>query len=634
MSIWSRLKRAPIAEADQFVSPETSTEEAGPQRYLPGTIVRYPVGGDSHLLYSLNTGSAQIVPSYQAELLDHCRGLETLEEHARACSDAAGLSPVGGAYHVATVVEELENLADIGLLISESELLETCRERAGQSPEPPPIATVGVVTANRIDMLERCLTSYMENCRAFDRTPKFAVMDDSPSAEIRGATRQLLVELKKRFGFDIAYAGLEEKQRFAKDLVSAGDLPPDVVNFALFAEGHAGFSGGKNRNALLLQTAGEMFLSTDDDAVCRLVVPPEEDEFDITTEGSRGMKWWFFPNRKAALESVSFVDEDALGIHEQLLGKDIGSCVTMLEDIDALNLPQLDPALRSKATDARVLVTTAGIFGDSGTPRPAILQALSADSRERLLELHHEHLAALTSREVLRLVPRHRIGRGAGLNSTTLACDNRELLPPFMPVLRGEDTVFGITLQTCFRNAFVGSVPRAILHAPMETRVFTSNTMQESSAGVWPSGVMLACISSREFWPWMGDGISRLRSLGEHLMTLGLLPLPEFEKVVRAGVCRTISHHLQFVDEQLKDPKLSKGWAEEGQAYVENLRANLINPDYIVPGDLRNGRVADEARKLSQKIVCQFGQLLDIWPHMLDTAKELRSRDKSPAVPL
>lgn len=636
MGIWARLKKRPQEKFEPLETTHTGEPEdfqsaaTHPERYYPSATAKYSLNDDSYLAYSFYYRRAEVLPAHEIELLDYCESLKTIDQHAEACADAIGLSTDGrDAAQIVEVKDQLSALVAAGFLVSENALMEMCQRTASESKLPPKIASLGVVTCNRIDSLERCLTSYMQNCRTFGRTNDFVVMDDSQSAETRGAARHMLRELKKNFNVDISYAGLEEKMSFAQELIAAGDLPPEAVNFALFDETGIGFSGGKNRNALFLQTAGDMIFSTDDDAVCRLAAAPEyRDEDAFGDEEQGGMKWWFFPDRETALESTEFVEEDVLGIHEVLLGKDLSTCITTFGEIELLDFQQLDPQSFSflRSGGGRVLVTFTGLIGDSGAPRPAILRSLDPDSSQRLEELQSDHLAALRSREILRLVVRPRVGRKTYINSTALAYDNREVLPPFVPVLRGEDSIFGSTLNACFDDALYGDLPRAILHAPMETRSYSSNALQESALGVWPSGIMLACISSKSFWPGMRDGPERLCLLGQHLIEIGCMPLPDFEEFVRIRVLQMISDHIQTVEAQLEYYGASGDWADEVHDYVENLRAALLRPEYVVPVDLRQGRSLDEARRLSQHLVLRFGQLLDVWPEMVETAKSLRAR--------
>ena len=633
MSFWSRLTKRDVEDAGEEVDAEESLETAG--RYCRCDTARYPVGDDSHLVYSFDNRPASIIPSYMVGLLNHCRGFKTLEEHAESWAAAVGVSQSGhGSEQVEAAAEQLAELIEAGLLLSEREVSETCRRAAASSAPPPEIATVGVVTANRVDEQERCLVSFMENRRAHGRANDFVVADDSQSAEVRGATREMLAALRRRFGVDISYAGLEEKERFARLLSEAGDLPPEAVRFALFDERGAGFSGGKNRNALLLHTAGDMFYSTDDDAVCRLAAAPDDAR---GRDDARAMQWWVFPDRQATLDSVDLVDDDLLGIHELLLGRDLCECVAAFEDVGLLNLAAADGNVfrHLRPGAGSVLVTFTGLFGDSGAPAPLAYRAVGVESRERIIRSFDDYRTASFSREVLRLVPAPRVGRDTQYNTTAIAYDNRELLPPFTPAGRGEDYLFGHTLRLCFDRAFFGDLPWAVLHAPAEPRVFTPEATLDGARHVQLSGILIACVTSKRFWPGMSGGRERLLALGRHLTELGSMPLPEFEEFVRLRLLQMQGGHLASLEQQLKDAGSPPDyWAKDVHDYTSRLRESMLLPGYIVPSDLAPGRDVDDARRLTQDFVRRFGQLLETWPAMVDAARRLRAQGHRLAAPV
>jgi len=637
MGFWSRLKGQPIEENEEPLDAAmVSAEETGSPRYIRALTASYFVGNDSHLIYSSDDRPAQILSSYMIEMLNHCRGLKSLDEHVQSCCEAMNLDiALAEDEHISAIKAALMDLAGAGLLVEEGELLEKCVSQVEPPGKPPPqIATVGVVTANRIDELERCLTSFMENGKAFGRTNDFVVMDDSLSAEVSDATRQMLMELKNKFDFQISYGGLEEKQRFAEALIAESRVSKEVVDFALFAQEHVGFSGGKNRNALLLHTAGDMFYSSDDDAVCRLALPPEEEQSELNPDELREMKWWFFADRQSAFDWARFVEEDLLGIHEQLLGKELCECVTSLNDIEVLNFDQLDGlSLRAFSGTTRVMATFTGLIGDSGAPIPAAYRQLGDSSLERLLRSHTDYFLASKSRVVFRSVSRPRIGRLTNYNTTAMAFDNRDLLPPFIPVGRGEDYLFAHTLRYCFDGALVGDLPWAILHAPPEVRIFSPGAAQEAVSGVQLAGLVWACITNRTFWPGVKDGPERMRAIGNYLMELGSLPLAEFEELVRVHLWQIQSGQITSLERRLDSHASPPDyWAEDIHKQVEALREAMTNPDYVVPLDLRLERDMDEARRLSQQFVWKFGQLLDAWPEMVETAKKLRAKGQHLAI--
>jgi hypothetical protein len=370
--------------------------------------------------------------------------------------------------------------------------------------------------------------------------------------------------------------------------------------------------------------------------MCRLALPPEEEEAELNPDELSEMKWWFFADRQAAFDWARFVDEDLLGIHEQLLGKELCECVTSLNDIEVLNFDQLDGlSLRTFSGTSRVMASFTGLIGDSGAPIPAAYRELDDSSRERLLRSHTDYFLASKSRVVFRSVSRPRIGRLTNYNTTAMAFDNREVLPPFIPIARGEDHLFGHTLRYCFDGAMVGDLPWAILHAPSEVRIFLPGAAQESASGIQLAGLVWACITNRSFWPGVKDGPERMRAIGNYLMKLGALPLEEFEEIVRGRLWEIQSGQITSLERRLHSHAAPPDyWVEDIHKQVEALRKAMTDPHYVVPLDLRLECDMEEARHLSQQYVWKFGQLLQAWPEIVAAAKRLRSQGIRLAIPI
>ncbi|HEX8423379.1 MAG TPA: hypothetical protein VF634_08205, partial [Pyrinomonadaceae bacterium] len=297
----ARSIRAEDAAETAAGQPQVVTVAEG-QRYRCDYINRFPVGGNSELVYSRATRAARVLPAGAAALLENCQTFKTLDEHAldhlhtlkqdQARTDAAltelservfpsfvakllgsmrgyaqqhGLKQTSESALVSNVKAQLEDFVRAGLLVTESDLTGRTRDALpSSSPHSPPaqVSSVGVVTRNRPESLMRCLSSYIENGKAYGRSHDFVVMDDSESPGMRQATRDALRTLQARHGVEILYGGAEEKRSFAAALAAEGNLDPEIVNSALFDVEQCGCSIGANRNALLLHTVGELFFST------------------------------------------------------------------------------------------------------------------------------------------------------------------------------------------------------------------------------------------------------------------------------------------------------------------------------------------------------------------------------------
>lgn len=602
------------------------------ERYCRTEVIRFPVGEEQQLTYSKLHGSARLLTSHLTSLLDHCRSFRTLDQHAREWLRL--YAPDFDAQDqglIASVCGQLAQLVEAGLLVSEHELREQVTQVVGNAnPAAKTIACLGIVTRNRPASWRRCLHSFIDNGKRHNRSTAFVVVDDSDDALGRDEARLRLRAISAAEKVEIAYAGPEEKQAFADKMVAAGELPSDVVNFALFDTEGCGCSIGANRNALLLHTAGDVAFSADDDVVCQVAAAPESDValgFDSNWEL---MRFWFFPDRARALGSASFEERDVLAIHEQLLGKSLRECVaTSLAARAGLSFEQLNarPLRDLQQNSGRVLATFTGVVGDAGMDTPLAYLVLGSDSHESLVCSEAEYRSAFASREVLRGVKRPLVGGNTWCVTTAWGYDNRGLLPPFMPVGRGEDDVWGFTAQACHSDGYFGYLPWVVLHAPPEERRYPLAWITEAAGRLRIFHIMLACLSSFQMWPGLMNETERMETLGRHFSALGRMPQADFEEYVHLYVWRMQSEYIAFLEHRLQSyGGLPDYWATDVKGYISALRQHLARKDYLIAQDLLAGRSPEEARRTAQRLVGKFGELLYWWPLIVQTAKTLRAQ--------
>lgn len=636
-----------------------------PQLYCCDNVIRLPVGEKLDLVYSVSGRSAKLLSRELIDLLAHCQSFKTIDEHAQsyqtdfksrkdplrlAISELSNqLLPARLSIfinhfrnymhkhdnnsqtdhaHIKFIRDQLSELIATGLLVSDTGLLEACIKSVS-AEDPSGINSLAVLTRNRIPSLERCLVSYIQNTKQHGRAIDFVVADDSEGPVARDDTRSLLSSLSARYDVKVCYAGLEEKKRFAKTLVATGDVPPDVVDFALFDVEGCGFTAGANHNAVTLHTIGDMVFSTDDDIICQPTCPQKMEQRLGLFSGIDPIKMWFFPDRESALHSSQLVDCDALSMHEQLLGKTLSSCVSSFDGATDLFFNRKNSKLmQGLQSGGSVQITFGGILGDSGAGSPFGYLLLGDDSRERLLTSEQSYRSALLSREIWRGVIRPCITDAKWCMTGTYGCDNRTLIPPFMPVMRGQDTVFGITAQMCFDDRFFGHVPLALTHAPFEVRSYPPVSVWEDTSNYTICDVMLSVLSMKS---WVGRSSSRakLQELGKHFMELGSMTLLDYEECVRVQLWHLASNTLSLLENTLIDFGQSPDyWAKDVKECMSVLRGKLLKNNQVIPIDIMRGRTADEARILTQKLTFKFGQLLYWWPEIVEIAGRLRAKNQ------
>jgi hypothetical protein len=635
------------------------------RRYCSASI-RFPIGESLELVHSQHSGALRTLTPEAAALLDSCRTFKTIEEHARELgtmiasrrnqvdemlmnasasilpSFIARLlrngttpkrrqTPKIDSRQFELIQNQLYEFVAGGLMVSDRDLMNLLA--APVDPEMPTrITSVGIVTHDRVAALTRCLESYIENAKRFDRNNEFVVVDDSEQPQARQNNREALESLKNQHCVNISYAGPDEKKRFAVELERRAGIPSDVLTFALFGLENLGPSIGANRNSLLLQTVGEMVLSADDDSVCRAAPSPQLDERLSFFSKGDPTQFWFFPTRDALINSATFVDKDILAIHEELLGKDLRGCVAEKEDVE-LSQASSEFLRGLDSGKQRVLFTFTGILGDSGMHSPHSYFLLADESRRRLVASDQQYKSATTSREILRVVNQPTISSSWWFPTTAFAFDNCDMVPPFFPVLRNEDGVFGVTVRSCFEETFVGCLPWALLHSPIESRSYTRADFSKSAASCRLCDILSACVSA--FVPPLRatSKSERLKQLGEFLLESASLTLPEFEEFVRVQLYRVATGYASQLEADLRYHQGGPSyWADDVKTYLSTLVDALSRKEYVTPRDVVGLHNGESPGELTQMLVLSFGKLLCWWPEIVETAKEMKAEGLQLAV--
>jgi hypothetical protein len=124
-----------------------------------------------------------------------------------------------------------------------------------------------------------------------------------------------------------------------------------------------------------------------------------------------------------------------------------------------------------------------------------------------------------------------------------------------------------------------------------------------------------------------------LPAAGRTLAEWGALPPVDFEELLRFRVEAAMSQQAAHLDELLQrhhgQPDF---WADDVRRVLAVLRDALARKEYVVPTDLNACFGMEVARERFQRLVLQYGRLMQMWPDVVVAATELRARGVRPAV--
>ena len=630
-----------------------------PARYRQAELETFTLGEGVALTHSKVSHAAETLSHGDAQLLHHCRTFRTLEKHAlqwsrevkvqglrdlskirmprfmsaafewfRNYAERRGGEIAVDAKQLASVKGRLEALAAAGFLVSDEDLVRQCQQtHAGQAADPPSVTALGMATRGREEILRRGIASYLDNSRQFGKPVDFIVVDDALEPGAQQRTRAVLEELKKGQGATFRYASRRDREAFADQIAAYSGLPGDLIRFAVLGRQPHDRTTGSCYNSLLLDTIGSCYVIADDDTLCQIAAPPEQHGGLALTSRFDPTEFWFYRGRQSAFDALTKADQDFFAIHESLLGRGIGDCMPAVDGAGSLDLDSMAPAFdrRLRMLGGRVAATSAGIVGDSGIGGTGYLSVGPA-SRRRLLTSEQDYLAFVESRQVARAVTRPTISEGFLCMAGNLGLDNRRLLPPFMPVQRGSDALFGITLRKCFRDAYLGHLPWTVRHDPPHQRKQPLEEFMKNAAKVRFSEIVRHLIHGAPEVSGGEDGQNGLHRLGAHLQQISSGSLADFDDTVKTCFWRRHGESFSEASKYRPDPEIPDYYQACRQQHRQTVRGAIVSPKYFIPRDLRDLGSEEEVRRMVQSLVHDQGRLLEHWPDIVQAARELREK--------
>jgi hypothetical protein len=623
MSIFKRF-----IKKDRHEQPEKPQSESKPnepsqldEEYRSANIEFLPVGTQQIMAYAPSVGSAHLISASDAELINRCDAFATLDEHAENIGHSLMLDPSDHD----RIKRRLREFADKGLLIAYGSI-QTPGHSPSQAGPTSNIASVVVVTCDRVETAKRGLESYAGSAKKFGRSNGYVLLDDSSDPDTRASYRRMCQALKRDLGVSVSYAGFDEKKSFAEALTAEG-LPGQVIEFCLFgAPGHGPIYGANN-NATFLNSIGESILSVDDDTICKIARAPDYEEgLDLCSKHDPTF-FHFYRSRADAWNEAEYVDQDPFELHEKLLGGTLPDCVARHTGSGGLGLDdagaRLVEALNQGA--GKVAVTSFGMAGDSGMGSTRYFLHQQGENRERLVESETDYQTWATTRNVLRAVKTTTVSEGTFFMFCAAALDMRELLPPVFPIGRNNDGMFSAALRVVSPRTYIGHLPWMITHDPPMERTSSKEANIYHGAHFHLMDFIISCVGS--FQPPGGEArvADRIRALGRHLTWLGTLDVRDFEDFIRQIFLRQMGGNVARLEESLgiynRSPEY---WANDVEEYLDAVLEAMPKREIVHPAELEQEYGLEEALSLVQRLIERYGELAILWPDIVGAAKKLR----------
>ncbi len=442
---------------------------------------------------------------------------------------------------------------------------------------------------------------------------RLIVVDASMRAENEAHARSVVTSIARSSDHGITFAGRSERQAIRRRLCTTADT--HLIDLAL----HPGASG--NRNLIILLSGGENLLLVDDDVVCDVWRP----RLYRTGFGLCGhveeREIAFYRTRSAVCDSLMPATVGLLDAHERALGRTVKALGDMGNvDATATACEHMQQAVQGSSR-ARVRMTFSGIAGDAGVNYPDRFLFSTGRWATVLKQSRATLHTALHYREICKIANRYLLMHEVSCMAACMGLSNTSLVPPFLPVGRNEDGLFGATLSAADPSTVSCHVPYAVLHdstRPARYRLSMFPSAKETrTADLLISLVHLWWRSSHGV-----DPVRRLTRLGQWLGDFAGLEKRQFVDAVTVAVLARRERELGLIETMLASgAEWPAYWQQALQAYRRELAKNLQLPGFALPIEFQRTSSRATGWRAFQRFMRSSAELFTAWPTLWRKAR-------------
>jgi len=590
----------------------------------------YAIPDGNCLLYNTrNAQRAVVMPEVYASLL-RCSQFETIAGHtAKIIESNPGMNG-----QEATINGVLQQMLDAGMMVSAKKVCKQLKEKVESSTEEKELGApvVAIITWERPQALERLLESIVSNCDT-GKIHCLYVIDDSRNAENIISNQALVESYASKMEAALQYIGRDEKQALLTELSKRLPEHENAIHFlADQSRWQDQWTSGLNRNLALLLSCGHRLVMMDDDSVCDVYDPPGPKPNITFSDDPREAD--FFASEQDWDYLHQPINSDPVSRHMQCLG------LSFSESVEVLGQGNLKPAGFANATvlqiselnpGSMVLMTECGTLGCPGSGSNTWLPNMAANSLRQMLGSKQATTNALNKRKVWsgrnhpHFAPRPNMSAITGF-------DNRHMLPPYLPIMRAEDRLFGYMLDFIFPSAVTLDYPWAVPHLPLPEREWQNKDLNFTPSDSFPvfffekiPELKSSCLSDSPI-----DRLADMSAWFEKMSTASSRSLGDMYRDARLLDDSDRLEQLSgLLEAAASTPVNWQNYIRNGITQLNKDLEVASSPDFAVKG-FPKGMEGEELIGFWRDVWSGFADALNAWPEIRQAATEILRTEQAP----
>lgn len=554
-----------------------------------------------HVMLSHTTEQKVVIlEHYLTNVIDILKTFRTLDDHVKEVKRFMDL----GNEADSDIRGVIKHLKDSGFLINGKDSLETAQAGLGHRPlEKPPVVVIR--TKGRVAMLKRLIKSAEANEQQFNARYEYLFIDDSTpeQAEANAININQSALNAKHIDRATQQAILEKlQQQFPEATDSLGFLLGEHPLHELSP------TYGRTWNWGVLLSAGRAVVYLDDDCLLEAYAPPIETTENLSF-GRKTQSVHFLDKDKQLSEQLQRIALDpidhlavVLGLTPKQLACDVQSFAYAENDVT------------EQLASSHVMMSTQAIAGDTGSDSPFWLYHVEGKSAKAFVgQSESDYQKHKTERFMWLGGTQPLLGFGGNYSVVSRAMDNRQVLPPTLPIFRNEDALFANLVHYLYPNASTCDLTWALAHLPEIERQWTEEQIVKTS------GVDLTVAVDELLEATVKQNLEpkqKLRLLSEQFQQILASEKTATEWLYRQQQAGRAAKVCQLNNILADNPTMPDYWKEDVQAMI---LANMPQEQPLITG----GESVAELIEVLQLFAKSLSVWSDLWAYMQENTDTL-----------